>query len=63
MTISVNNRKKQAKKSFEEQIIDVKASKSEKVRYNPARDLGEMGDFNAVKPLIDVIKIDKQGAV
>ena len=56
MTISVNNRKKQAKKSFEELIKDLKASNSEKVRYNAARVLGEMGDFNAVEPLIDVLK-------
>ena len=48
MTISVNNRKKQAKKSFEELIKDLQTSNSEKVRYNAARILGEMGDFTAV---------------
>ena len=63
MTISVNNRKKQAKKSFDELIKDLKVSNSEKVRYNAARVLGEMGDFSAVEPLIEVLKNDKNGSV
>jgi len=63
MTISVNNRKKQAKKSFEELLTDLTTSNSEKVRYNAARVLGEMGDFAAVEPLIDVLKNDKNGSV
>ena len=45
MTISVNNRKKTAKKSFDELVKDLRTSNSEKVRYNAARMLGEMGDF------------------
>ena len=59
MTISVNNKKKQAKKSFEELVIDLETSNSEKVRYNAARILGEMGDFRAVEPLINILKNDK----
>ena len=59
MTISVNNRKKTAKKSFDELVKDLKTSNSEKVRYNAARILGEMGDFSAVEPLIEVLKNDK----
>ena len=51
MTISVNSRKKQAKKSFSELLSDLRTSNSEKVRYNAARVLGEMGDANAVEPL------------
>ena len=63
MTISVNSKKKQVKKSFEELLTDLKTSNSEKVRYNAARVLGEMGDSRAVKPLIDVLKFDKNGSV
>ena len=63
MTISVNNRKKSSKKSFDELVNDLRTSNSEKVRYNAARILGEMGDFNAVEPLIDVLKNDKNGSV
>ena len=59
MTISVNSKKKQVKKSFEELLTDLKTSNSEKVRYNAARVLGEMGDSKAVEPLIDVLKHDK----
>ena len=39
------------------------SSSSEKVRYNAARVLGEMGDSKAVDPLIDVLKNDKNGSV
>ena len=63
MTISVNSRKKQAKKSFDELLNDLRTSNSEKVRYNAARVLGEMGDANAVEPLIDVLKNDRNGSV
>ena len=56
MTISVNSKKKQVKKSFEELLTDLKTSNSEKVRYNAARVLGEMGDSKAVEPLIDVLR-------
>ena len=59
MTISVNSKKKQVKKSFDELLTDLRTSNSEKVRYNAARILGEMGDFSAVEPLIDVLKNDK----
>ena len=44
MTISVNSKKKQVKKTFEELITDLQTSNSEKVRYNAARILGEMGE-------------------
>ena len=63
MTISVNSKKKQVKKTFEELINDLQTSNSEKVRYNAARILGEMGDSKAVEPLIDVLKNDKNGSV
>ena len=63
MTISVNSRKKQAKKSFDELLNDLRTSNSEKVRYNAARVLGEMGDAGAVEPLIDVLKNDRNGSV
>ena len=63
MTISVNSRKKQVKKSFEDLIKELQTSNSEKVRYNAARILGEMGDSRAVEPLIDVLKNDKNGSV
>ena len=62
MTISVNSRKKQAKKSFDELLNDLRTSNSEKVRYNAARVLGEMGDSKAVEPLIDVLKNDKRNS-
>ena len=63
MTISVNSKKKQVKKSFDELLTDLRTSNSEKVRYNAARILGEMGDSNAVEPLINVLKHDKNGSV
>ena len=63
MAILVNSKKKQAKKSFQELINDLMTSGSEKVRYNAARILGEMGDSKAVEPLIDVLKNDKNGSV
>ncbi|UKI41105.1 MAG: hypothetical protein L6V95_13620 [Candidatus Melainabacteria bacterium] len=59
MSISVNSRKKQSKKSFVELLEDLQTSNSEKVRYNAARVLGEMGDVNAVEPLINVLKMIK----
>ena len=52
MTISVNSKKKQVKKTFDELLMDLKTSNSEKVRYNAARVLGEMGDSKAVNPFI-----------
>ena len=61
MTISVIGKKKQVKKSFEELLVDLTTSSSEKVRYNAARVLGEMGDSKAVEPLIDVLRNDKNG--
>ena len=63
MTISVSSKKKQVKKSFDELLSDLRTSNSEKVRYNAARVLGEMGDSKAVEPLIDVLKHDKNGSV
>ena len=52
MAISVNGKKKQVKKTFEELLQDLKTNNSEKVRYNAARMFGEMGDAKAVEPLI-----------
>ena len=63
MTLSINSRKKQPKKNFDELLNDLRTSNSEKVRYNAARILGEMGDSEAVEPLIDVLKNDKNGSV
>lgn len=63
MAISVNSRKKDSKKSFVELLEDLRKSNSEKVRYNAARVLGEMGHSEAVEPLIDVLKNDKNGSV
>ena len=63
MAISVNNRKKQNEKTFDELLHDLLNSNSEKVRYNAARVLGELGDSRAVEPLIDVLKNDKNGSV
>ena len=63
MAITVNSKKKQVKKTFQELINDLMTSSSEKVRYNAARVLGEMGDSKAVEPLIDVLKNDKNGSV
>ena len=64
MTISVNSRKKQAKKSFDELLNDLRTSNSEKVRYNAARVLGEIGDSQAVDtsatmPLIESLREDR----
>lgn len=63
MTISVNSKKKQVKKTFDELLMDLKTNNSEKIRYNAARMLGETGDSNAVAPLIDVLRYDKNGSV
>ena len=40
MAITVNGKKKQVKKTFQELINDLMSSSSEKVRYNAARVLG-----------------------
>ena len=37
MAITVNSKKKQVKKTFQELINDLMSSSSEKVRYNAAR--------------------------
>ena len=50
-------------KTFDDLLVDLKTSNSEKIRYNAARVLGEMGDLNAVEPLIEVLKEDKNGSV
>ena len=63
MSLSVGSRKKQSKKSFDELILELRTSNSEKVRYNAARVLGEMGDLRAVETLVDVLKNDKNGSV
>ena len=46
MTISVNSRKKQVKKSFEDLIKELQTSNSEKVRYNAARILMTKTDLS-----------------
>lgn len=50
-------------KTFDDLLVDLKTSNSEKIRYNAARVLGEMGDMAAVEPLIDVLENDKNGSV
>jgi HEAT repeat protein len=50
-------------KSFEQLVFDLENSTSEKVRYNAARVLGELGDPAAVTPLIHALKHDKNGSV
>ncbi|MFN8614611.1 MAG: HEAT repeat domain-containing protein [Vampirovibrionales bacterium] len=50
-------------KTFDHLLNDLKAGNSEKVRYNAARVLGEMGNMDAVLPLIDVLKYDANGSV
>lgn len=63
MNINTNKKVKQVEKTFEELIYDLQNSPSEKVRYNAARMLGELGDSRAVEPLINVLKDDKNGSV
>jgi HEAT repeat protein len=50
-------------KSFDQLVFDLENSTSEKVRYNAARVLGELGDSAAVTPLIHALKHDKNGSV
>ena len=57
MAITVNSKKKQAKKTFQELINDLMTSGSEKVRYNAARVLGEMGDSSERKGYFDLRKM------
>ena len=52
MAITVNGKKKQVKKTFQELINDLMTSSSEKVRYNAARVLGEMGDSTKMVPFV-----------
>lgn len=56
-------KKSKGEKSFDQLIQELTTSSSEKIRYNAARVLGEMGDLNAVETLIDVLKNDKNGSV
>ncbi len=63
MTNTIGLKKEKATKSFDELLDELKNSPSEKVRYNAARMLGEMGDAAGVEPLIDVLKHDKNGSV
>lgn len=63
MSVNTNKKQKQVEKSFDELINELKTSPSEKVRYNAARMLGELGDPKAVEPLIDVLQNDKNGSV
>jgi len=55
MTVKMTGKKKKTEKTFDELIHDLQHSNSEKVRYNAARMLGELGDSRAVDPLIDVL--------
>lgn len=50
-------------KTFTQLLKELTGGNSEKVRYNAARVLGEMGDMRAVEPLIEVLKHDKNGSV
>ncbi len=59
MTIKSINRKKKNEKTFDELVFDLKNSNSEKVRYNAARVLGELGNAEAVEPLIEALKLTK----
>ncbi len=63
MATKTSAKKSQATKTFDQLIEELMNSPSEKVRYNAARMLGEMGDMAAVEPLIDVLKNDKNGSV
>lgn len=63
MSLRSTRRQQKVEKSFEELIYDLKNSPSEKVRYNAARMLGELGGTNAVEPLIEVLEQDKNGSV
>jgi len=63
MASTTSSKKKEAIKTFDELLDELKSSPSEKTRYNAARVLGEMGDLSAVEPLIDVLKNDKNGSV
>lgn len=54
---------KSKNKAFKDLVRDLQNSPSEKVRYNAARMLGEMGDPDAVEPLIVALKDDKNGSV
>lgn len=56
-------KKSPATKTFETLLEELLNSPSEKVRYNAARVLGEMGDMTAVEPLIEVLRHDKNGSV
>ena len=51
-----------AVKSYEQLVEDLKNGATEKIRYNAARDLGEMGDPAAVEPLIEALKHDRNGS-
>lgn len=63
MATTTTTKKVAAQKTFEELLDELMNSPSEKIRYNAARILGEMGDSAAVDPLIDVLKNDKNGSV
>lgn len=63
MGVNLNKKQQQVEKSFEELINELQNSPSEKVRYNAARMLGELGDSRAVEPLIEVLQEDKNGSV
>jgi len=56
-------KKSAIKKTFDDLLLDLMNSPSEKIRYNAARMLGELGDLTAVSHLIEVLKFDKNGSV
>lgn len=62
-TLTTLTKKTTAAKTFEQLVEELQTSPSEKVRYNAARVLGEMGDPCAVEPLIEALKHDKNGSV
>lgn len=63
MTIKANTKTSKKAKTFDQLLKELTGGNSEKVRYNAARVLGEMGDLRAVEPLIDVLQHDKNGSV
>lgn len=64
MTIKASKTKTSKKaKTFDQLLKELTGGNSEKVRYNAARVLGEMGDMRAVEPLIEVLKFDRNGSV
>jgi len=62
-SLTNTKRKTTSVKSYDQLVHDLEHSTSEKIRYNAARVLGEMGDPAGVDPLIQALKYDKNGSV